>query len=315
MVEPVYDRRVIRIKGSDSPNVRLALAQIAAGQAPSGEMIVPGVLSWEDYSQRLRTWDERRRSVGLEAMFWMGKESMLYPLAWLDRAERIARLLRPVKRTAKAMGIDTAEGGDDTAWSIVDELGLIHQHAMKTPDTGIIMPETIRLMEQYSIPAQRVMFDRNGGGKQIADQMRGRGIHVRTVFFGEAPSLRIKHGRQQVKDRRQVKEVRAIYKNMRAEMYGNLRDLLEPSSDANKLGFALPQEYVELRRQLALIPYLKDGEDRMYMLPKSKRDPKSTELTLTQLLGCSPDEADSLVIAIHCMLSKPERTLAGAVQL
>lgn len=315
MVEPVYDRRVIRIKGSDSPNVRLALAQIAAGQAPSGEMIVPGVLSWEDYSQRLRTWDERRRSVGLEAMFWMGKESMLYPLAWLDRAERIARLLRPMKRTAKAMGIDTAEGGDDTAWSIVDELGLIYQQAIKTPDTGFIMPETIRLMELYGLPDQRVMFDRNGGGKQIADQMRGRGIYVRTVFFGEAPSLRIKHGRQQVKDRRQVKEVRAIYKNMRAEMYGNLRDLLEPSSDTNKLGFALPQEYAELRRQLALIPYLKDGEDRMYMLPKSKRDPKSTELTLMQILGCSPDEADSLVIAIHCMLSKPERTLAGAVRL
>jgi hypothetical protein len=39
-----YFRRVIRIKAEDSPNVRYALAQIAAGKKPTGEVILPGVL-------------------------------------------------------------------------------------------------------------------------------------------------------------------------------------------------------------------------------------------------------------------------------
>jgi hypothetical protein len=103
------------------------------------------------------------------------------------------------------------------------------------------------------------------------------------------------------------KEERYHFKNRRAEMYGTLRVFLDPSLKryvGNKdefTGFGLPAEYIELRRQLSLIPLSYDQEGRLYLLPKYKRSPNSTERTLTEIIGCSPDEADALVLAIHAM--------------
>ena len=65
-------RNVIKIKGEDSPNVRFAVSQIGEGDTPSGEMLVPGVLSYGDYKKRRETWDEIRQCVGLDAEFYEG---------------------------------------------------------------------------------------------------------------------------------------------------------------------------------------------------------------------------------------------------
>jgi hypothetical protein len=82
-------------------------------------------------------------------------------------------------------------------------------------------------------------------------------------------------------------------------------------------GYALPSEILNkvgsgsnrksLGDQLKVFPLRYDGEGRMTLPPKNKRDPKSNEVTLVDMIGHSPDEADALAIAYYCM-KKPSTT-------
>lgn len=316
-----FHRKIIKIRAEDSPNVRYGLAQERLGLVPTDDALVPGVLTYGEYKKRRALWDKVRQCVGLDAEFYLGAEILLYPTEWLNAAHRIADELRGRKRIAKGIGIDPAEGGDSTCWSVVDELGLIYQLSMKTPNTAIIPGETARLMREYNVPPERTCFDRGGGGKQHADHMRQHLKHkVRTVGFGETLSLDPKHGKVMVVNRLDIKEEHYAYKNRRAQMYGELADLLNPNrtgADGDPMSpFALPVEYVELRRQLSPIPRWTDEEGRLFLPPKKRKatDKETVDkITLDQLIGCSPDEADSLVLAVHAMLHKAPRSQAGII--
>lgn len=301
-------RSVHRIRAEDSPNVQLGLGQQRAGLVPTDEILIPGVLSWTEYQKRRATWDSVRACVGLDAEFYEGAEVLLFPPAWLNRAESLADGLRGRRREAKAIGIDPAEGGDSTAMCAVDELGIVELVARKTPDTSVITGEALAFMRKHNVSPDRVVFDRGGGGKEHADRLRDQGYRVRTVAFGESVTLDPKRGMTRIEDRMDVKEERSAYKNRRAEMYGALHELLDPVGP----GFAIPAEYATLRSELAPIPLRYDGEGRMELLPKNRRDPKDTRPTLCELIGHSPDQADSLVLAIHAMTHKATRATAGA---
>ena len=304
-----YWRKIIRIKGADSPNVILGLAQEAAGKQPTNATLIPGVLGYEEYKKRRATWDVIRQCIGLDADFYEGSEVRMFPSLWLNRAATLARdlRLRNAFRRAKALGIDPGEGDNETSWSVVDELGLIELISKKTPDTSIITGETLALMHKYHIPAEYVCFDRGGGGKEHADRLRAQGYPVRTVSFGEPLLLPIQYRETMVKDRVVNREERYSYVNRRAEMYGILRQLLDP---INK-GFALPDCYPRLFQELRPIPLSYDQEGRLYLLPKRNKDPNSKTPTLIDLIGHSPDDADSLVVAIFAMTHKPLQAKAG----
>lgn len=316
-----FHRKIIRIRAEDSPNVRYGLAMERAGIPPTDEMLVPGVLSYGEYKKRRKLWDKVRQCVALDAQFWLGSALLLYPPDWLNDSHRIADSIRGRARRALGMGVDPAEGGDKTAWSIVDELGMIYQLSMQTPDTSVIPIQTRSLMMQYDIPPDRVCFDRGGGGTQHANFMRRYWkLKVRTVGFGESVALDPKRGLTTIEVRMDMKEHGYAYKNRRAQMYGELSDMLSPFR-LNLAGdhvpqFALPAEYMELRRQLAPIPRWTDEEGRLFLPPK-KRKPTDKEtadkVTLDGLIGCSPDEADSLVLAIYAMLHKAPVSRAGAI--
>lgn len=303
-------RKVIRIRAEDSPNVRYALEEIRCGKTPSNTIVLEGVLSWADYQKRLATWDAVRKCVGLDGMFYEGAEVLLYPPEWLNRAEKIADRLRGVLRHGEAIGVDCGEGGDDTCMSVVDRRGLIELVSKSTPDTSVIEGDVLAFAQKHRVRPERIYFDRGGGGKQIADRMRKSGYQVATVAFGEAVTPRPRYGRAGIKERVEQKEERYTYKTRRAQMYGILRELLDPTSGGE--GFAIPAEYTELRRQLGPIPLLYDPEGRLEMLPKSRRDAATGTRTLKDLLGCSPDEADSLVLAVYGMICGQGKVLAGA---
>lgn len=306
-----YYRKVIRIKAEDSPNVRKALAQQAEGLTPTGETILPGVLPWADYQKRRATWDRVRQCVGLDAEFWEGADSLLFPPEWLNRAETLAGRLAGQRRTARAIGVDPAEGGDSTTMAAVDDLGLIELASKKTPDTSVITGEIRAFMRAHNVPAEKVFIDRGGGGKQHADRLREQGYAVQTVAFGEAVTPEIRRGHTPLSDRREAREERTVYKNRRAELYGTLRELLDPG--LNPKGFAIPAAYSELRRQLSPIPLTYDDEGRLVLLPKNRKSPGSTEKTLTELLGCSPDEADAVALACYGLRQRVTKVRAGAV--
>lgn len=315
-----YYQKIIHIDADDSPHVKLNKRRIEMGLPVREDILIPGILSYEEYLKRLATWDPIRQCIGLHGMFYEGREVKLYPPDWIDRAEKIAESL-PKDRAGKAMGIDAAEGGDNSVWCIVDELGLIYMEARKTNDTNDIPGITIALGRRFNVPADRWLFDRGGGGKQHADRLRGMGYECASIGFGEQiidpQAWKRTADYLPKKEVRENTEERYIYKNRRAELYGTLRLALDPSVLVN--GFGLPKDMIRtkridggpsLREQLEILPLWYDKEGRLYLPPKRKDSHKgSTDKdvlpTITEMLdGHSPDEADALVLACYGMTFK-----------
>jgi hypothetical protein len=306
-----YYRKTFRIRAEDSPNVRLGLEQFARGEEPTGEFVVPGVKGYEEYVKQRRLLDEALQSVVLDAEWYKGTGNLLYPPEWLDRAAEKA--LTAVRRGKRFMGVDSAEGGDSTVWVIVDASGVVYLESKKTKDTAEIPAHTMYLMNKQGVRANDVLFDNGGGGKQHTDHLRDLGYGVRSVAFGEKPSPvdRFKRYTRSTTTRIDDAETQYVYKNRRAEMYGILRQLLDPS---NATGFAIPMEYAELRRQLSPIPLWYD-EGRLYLPPKQRKPDAgiqgTNKVTMHDLIGCSPDEADALVLATFALVEPATQMRAG----
>lgn len=311
-----FYRYVTRIKASDSPNVRYALAELAAGKTPSGRILIPGVVDYHTYVKRRALWDKVRQSIGLDAEFWEGAEVLLYPPDWLNRAEALHRNLvaqgiTARNRQAKTIGCDPGEGTSQTSWSIIDERGLIKQESKQTPDTTFVVEHTIHLMRTFNVSPLNVLFDRGGGGKQHADRLRKMGYPVRTVGFGETVKSENRYRFRPKSERKEDDEQNYVFKNRRAEMYFMVRLMLDPAE--NPYGFAIPEEYQELRRQMSPLPLMYDGEGRIMLPPKDKTNPDSKIVTLKEMLGCSPDEADSLALAVYGLTKKASRVQLGSL--
>ena len=293
-----YLRKIIHIRATDSPNVKLGLAQEARGGKPDFKEVLPGVLNYATYKQRRLTWDKIRQCVGLDGLFYEGAEVLLYPPDWLDRAEDIARNGFP-KSGRRTMGVDAAAGGANTVWCTINKRGVLNIRSMKTADTSDIPGRTIAYAREDGVKMEDVLFDAGGGGKQHADRLRSQGHDVRIIAFGGAPTADPAElvWMKERSTRKEEKEVRHVYKNRRAEMFCLLRyNLLDP--EANVQGFGISEKYTELRRQLAPLPYDYDGEGKIYLPPKSKPTKEYKGITITELIGCSPDEADALVLAV-----------------
>lgn len=320
-----YHRRIIRIRATDSPNVRLALAERALGREPSNRMVVPGVKSWAEYQKNLATWDKHQQTVSLDAEFYEGVEVMLFPKEWLDIAGRLDLWNLCRAHPTEAIGIDPGEGGANTAMAAVNRYGVKEVVSKKTPNTAVITDEAIAFGNRHGVPPSQWVFDRGGGGKQHVDRLREMKFPVReSVAFGEGLMSDIKRApaREPFLKRLDHREEHYTYRNRRGQLYGELRILIDPSFGPKHFGlgvhdgFAIPNAlgpYAELRRQLTPIPLLYDGEGRLELLPKNRRpgEQPTSRPTLTELLGCSPDEADAVVLACHGMIHKSVRPKAG----
>lgn len=315
-------RRVIRITAKDSPNVRLAYAQHKAGIKVTGEQIVPGVLSWQEYLDRRATWDEIRQAIGLDASFYEGGEHLMFPPEWLDDSELYAEENRDRKPLPIiCMGVDPGEGGANSSWVIGDRMGILEKVSLKTPDTTVIPQQTLVLMNKWKISAENILFDRGGGGKQHVDLLRNKGHRqIRAIAFGESmiQDVKVYPGNVPIRIQREHREERYEYKNRRAQMYWELRELLNPNRE-DRQKFGIPAWYPQFRQQLAPIPLVSetwnsfDGEGRVQLPPKTRSRPGSNEITMMELIGHSPDEADALVLMVHGLLHKPKTLEAGAV--
>ena len=310
-----YFRKVIKITARDSPNVRYAEEEIAAGLDPSNRIIIPGVMPWADYQKRLALWDEERISVGLRAEFFEGASSKLYPALWLDRAHRVHESLDQTKRRAVAMGIDPAEGGDNTSFAVVDEQGLFYIESAQTPDTTVVCDRTIDLIRTFNIPSEMACFDRGGGGKQHADRLRRMGYNVSTVSFGEAATGEPQRSIRWFDERYDIYEQGHTYRNRRVQMYGWLRLLLDPANNPQGFGIPAGEQYDRLRYELERFPLIWGTESVMDLPPKrpTPASKNSAVETLVDLIGHSPDESDALVIAVYTMLKTGPSARVGVI--
>lgn len=312
-----YFRKIIRITAEDSPNVRYAREEKAAGRKPTGRMLIPGVLGWEEYLYRLATWDPIRQSIGLFAQFYAGAELYLFPQAWLDSAEQLHHTLKVGVRRAKGVGVDPAQGGDRTAMTACDEMGVFRMVSLKTPDTSKIIPLVTDFVRDVGANWRDVTFDAGGGGKQIGDQLRANGKNVRIISFADSIQPDIKKGMQLFSKRKDAVEDRKTFANRRAQLYGTLAEMINPNSP--KRFALLPSNSCEaaerLRHQLSLIPKMYDQEDKLMLPPKNRKAGAKantgTIRPLVELIGYSPDEADATVMAIDGMLLRLARPRVG----
>lgn len=332
---PRWFRRVIQIKAEDSPNVKAGLEGRLDSHVP-----VPGVLSYAEYLERRATWDPIRQTVGLDAEFYEGAELKLVPARWLKEAAEYAKERPPVSPALRRwMGVDPAEGGDDTCWVIIDRHGVLFVLRLKTNDTNVVYGKTLELMQRFGVAAEDVAFDR-GGGKEHADRLRAAGHNVRTVDFGTL-KVEPKRGIRVFPEKREAVETKGEFKSRRSELYWNVRMLLErPLTEAEAMDdrvreavaglagrgvvpkkdrFATPLPMCdELHRQLSVVPLTYDELGRFELIPK--QDPKDDDptrpaenlKTFRYLLGGgSPDVADAFALAVFAMQNKPLRQTAG----
>jgi len=93
-------------------------------------------------------------------------------------------------------------------------------------------------------------------------------------------------------------------------MYGLLSRGIDPNYGRV---YGIPREMIELRRQLSLVPRIYDREGRLWLPPKNKppgRETGATE-TLIDIIGRSPDEADSAVLCYYALVRPQRRVKAG----
>lgn len=305
-----YLRKIIRIRAQDSPNVRRAEYLISKGLKPDGRMVIEGIIDYDTYLLNRQTWDPIKQCAGLDADFYEGALLLMFPPTWLNRAEGIAEKLSLKNRTAKAIGVDTGEGSAESVVTAVDEFGIIEQEAKVTEDTSVIPEWVLAFARKWNCPPERIFFDAGGGGTEHAWFLRKHGHNVQTVAFGETVSPPMKRGGLTPFDeRKHQKEERYSYANRRAQMYHLVRLKIDPGQ--NPVGWGIPRHMIELRRQLAPVPLDYGEEGRIKLPPKNKRDPNSKTKTLTEILGCSPDRADSLVLAVYGMDAKGVIRKAG----
>ena len=322
-----YHRKVIKITVDDSPNVRKAHAQIKRGIEPTGEVVIPGVKTWGEYQKNLKMWDPVQQTVSLWAEFDESGLTWMFPKEWLDLAERLYdeefRGKETVHMGRRTMGQDSALGGDNTGWCVVDPKRLLKLRSEKTPDTNVIPGTTIAEMKEWGVKPQDVAFDYGGGGKNHVDRLRAMGYPVRSVRFGDPIRPEPKHGLTPLAERREIIDERRAYKNRRAEMYGTTRDLFEPILDVNgklRAKFAVPREVFNrkrsdggpsLREQLSKVPLLYDGEGQLYLPPKNPKPGVKAQDTMIGRIGCSPDESDAFVLACWMQTERSRVTTAG----
>jgi len=316
-----YYRRVIKIRAEDSPNVQYGLHQKRMGLTPTDEMLIPGVLSYSDYIKRRRTWDPIKQTVSLDAEFYKGPQIVMYPEEWLEEAVARAAKLSSL-RTGLAMGVDSAMGGDNTSFAVTDTRGLIYLEGLKTVDTTLVVDKVLELKHRFQIPAENILFDYGGGGKPHVDRMRRMGHAVRAVQFGASATPFKRRGVTTLQERIRADEIRLGFKNRRAEMYWLLREVLNPNYPSP---FALPSKLLYAKRldggpslyhQLLAVPLRYDEEGRVYLPPKRARtdDPRAADKeTMTSRTGCSPDEADALVLGVFAFAKQIYRATAGVI--
>ena len=319
-------RRVIRVRAEDSPNVRLAKVEVDAGKKPSGKVLIPGVLEYEEYLRRRKYWPKSEQTVSLDADWYEGVEEKMFPRLWIDLAEEYAKSLHP-NRKAGAVGQDSAEGGDNTSMAAADMVGLIDLVASKTPDTNVIPGSILSFARQHGVPSERIYMDAGGGGKEHGDRLRAKGHQVQLILFGGSALPAKRRGMRLLQQRVEEDETRYVYRNKRSEMYHTLRLLLEPVQVGETwVGkFGLPTDLIHrpranggpsLAQQMLLIPLWHDEEGRIFLPSKHRRPDAKQEggkPTLTEILGCSPDELDAVVLAVYGMVQKATRPIAGVI--
>lgn len=196
---------------------------------------------------------------------YMDEEDQLFPSTLFDRS--LIGEIEPVDNPLKFIGVDVADKGKDKTIATLMENGIItkqkHLEIDKTQEAALSNLYALELikfaqMEGFQpAEAKRIAVEGNGVGVGMRDFMRHRGWFI-TEYTATSQS--------------------------RSQAYYNLSKHM----DSGKTRIASNLENLStIRKQLSIHTYEFDDKLQPKVLPKSK---------VKEVLGHSPDEADSVVI-------------------
>jgi hypothetical protein len=178
----------------------------------------------------------------------------------------------PVEINTKAegvrLGVDVAQGGNNTVFVLRDNKKAIVDKSLKTPDLMEVPGIVIEYMRDKNIAAPFVFIDGTGIGSGAAARLKEQHYNINNVVWGSAAS-------DDSKERSKDSKV-PPYLNLRAECYCLLREWIQHGGRINN--------NENLINQLKGIKYRVNSSGKIQIQPKG-------EMLLS---GDSPDEADAL---------------------
>ena len=234
-------------------------------------------LSCLDSPRVKREWiEEKKREWGEDSVLYKVKvlgefpdviSDALIPLHWIEKATQVKLDFRPEDPEVELrIGVDVARmGEDETVITVIGQKG----NAIKVFDiipaqgkeTTWTARRAKRLYEKYN--AKIVNVDDTGVGGGVTDLLKEEGVRVSPVKFGASPTNN---------------EAKALFLNLKAQIYYELRDYFDPSKE----GIISIPDHPKLIRDLSAIKQDYTSKDKIKIIDPPK----------------SPDYADSLALAV-----------------
>ena len=273
---PFYDAfvkdigyKTFHVSAFDTPNFTaygITPEDIANGtwQEKAKEISYPRLITPQWVADRYKAWGEQSAPYQVRVMgnFPQQGEDTLIPLLWIELA--MERWEEAQESEPVQLGVDVAAyGSDKTVIAVRKGNKLMELNVYSQKNTR----ETTGLVIQHAKEnnTKRIAVDEIGVGRGVVDSLEEEGYSDVGVNVAEKSTDAER------------------YHNLRAELWWNLRELLNPEKEPIAL---LPDD--ELLSELASVKYKVDARGAIQI--ESKEDMKKR-------LGHSPDRADAVVLA------------------
>ena len=273
---PFYDAfvkdigyKTFHVSAFDTPNFTaygITPEDIANGtwQEKAKEISYPRLITPQWVADRYKAWGEQSAPYQVRVMgnFPQQGEDTLIPLLWIELA--MERWEETQESEPVQLGVDVAAyGSDKTVIAVRKGNKLMELNVYSQKNTR----ETTGLVIQHAKEnnTKRIAVDEIGVGRGVVDSLEEEGYSDVGVNVAEKSTDAER------------------YHNLRAELWWNLRELLNPEKEPIAL---LPDD--ELLSELASVKYKVDARGAIQI--ESKEDMKKR-------LGHSPDRADAVVLA------------------
>lgn len=228
------------------------------------EIPYPRLITPQWVADRYKAWGEQSAPYQVRVMgnFPQQGEDTLIPLLWIELA--MERWEETAGGESVQLGVDVAAyGSDKTVIAVRKGSKITELHVYSQKNTR----ETAGLVIQHAKDnsTKRITVDEIGIGRGVVDSLEEEGYSDVGVNVAEKSTDAER------------------YHNLRAELWWNLRELLNPEKEP----IALPPDD-ELLSELASVKYKVDARGAIQI--ESKEDMKKR-------LGHSPDRADAVVLA------------------
>ena len=274
----------ISISAFDSPNFKqtgITESDIADGSwmdkytmtvNRDGGLVAPFMVTPEWVADKYARWKPGNvlYESKVKANFPDQGEDSLIPMTWVEAAMERWEDIDDNESTIREMGVDVAEfGGDESI--------IAKRFGRKCTELIPVVGDEMKLISYIRLHYHRhsmdcVKVDGIGVGHPVISRAKEIGLNALCVKSSWSPC--------------EEDEMEESFANLRAQLYWNLRCLLDPNRAINPFPIGLPRDEM-LLQELSEIKWKPDGKGRIQIEDKD---------AIRKRMGRSPDRADAVVI-------------------